>query len=170
MREWNGWAWLAVCALLPLGCSDTSEGPSSVEVPATDPAAPGGEVAPLMATGMRGAALVVVATVEDVHPQFAQNEYGDSLIMSTITLRVRESLRGGSDSTLQFQLEGGTVGELSLAVSDLPKLMPGDRGVFALRRSRSGDSWVPNARSLGIQRMDIDGDLSAVRRAEGASR
>jgi hypothetical protein len=118
---------------------------------------------------MRGAERIVVATVDHVDSQFGLNEFGDKLILSTVTLRVHESLRGDVPSTATFQLEGGTVGELTLDVSDLPKLVPGDRGVFSLRRTRIGDGWVPNRRSLGIVLMDIDGDLDAVRRVEGAS-
>jgi hypothetical protein len=119
---------------------------------------------------MRGAEQVVVGTVEEVTAQFGLNEYGDQLILSTVTLSVRESLRGEAAATVRFALEGGTVGELTLEVSDLPTLKRGDRGVFALRRSRAGQGWVPNGRALGILLMDIDGELEPVRRAERATR
>jgi hypothetical protein len=124
---------------------------------------------PVVATRFAGAERVVVGTVARVRPAFGTNEHGDQLIISTVTLRVEESLRGNAADVVSFEIEGGTVGDLSLEVSDLPALRPGDRGVFALRRDTRG-SWVPNRRSLGILlAASAPGlDLERVRRAVSA--
>jgi len=151
-------------------CSDTGDGTLEPGTSQARGSVEAEEADKLLVAGMRGAERIVVGTVEDTRAQFAQGEGGGRLIISTVTLSVRESLRGEASSTVAFQLEGGTVGDLALDVSDLPKLQRGHRGVFALRRSLSGDGWVPNRRSLGIVLMDVDGDLSAVRRAEELAR
>lgn len=118
----------------------------------------------------RGADRIVIATVRHVSASHGVNEYGDALILSEITLEVHESLRGDAEPKVTFHLEGGTVGDLTLTVSDLPKLVPGDRGVFALHRSPSGSMWLPHGRSLGIVLMPADADLELIRQAAGASR
>lgn len=108
----------------------------------------------LLATALQGADRVVVGTVETVSAAFKDNEHGDRLIISTVSLRVHDAPRGEASPTVSFELEGGTVGDLTLDVSDLPTLVPGDRGVFALRQSRAGASWVPHGRGRGILRLD----------------
>ena len=123
-----------------------------------------------LSTRLRGAERVVVATVQQVSAKHGFNEYGDALILSEITLEVQESLRGDAQGTATFTLEGGTVGELTLRVSDLPTLVPGDRGVFALRRSPAGETWLPNGRALGIILTTEDADLEPFREAERTSR
>lgn len=127
-----------------------------------------GETIPL-SQRFRGAERVVVASVERVSAAFGKNAYGDELIFSTVTLQIHERLRGDADRSTSFLLEGGTVGKIRLAVSDLPRLKPGDRGVFALRKSKLG-RWVPQGRGAGILLLRADTDLEPIRRAERASR
>lgn len=122
-------------------------------------------------TRLRGAERIVVATVRQVSAAYGVNEYGDKLIFSEITLEVDENLRGDAARTTTFLLEGGTVGDITLTVSDLPKLVPGDHGVFALRRSSvNGDVWLPHNQSLGIILAPADVDLKQIQQLAKALR
>lgn len=100
----------------------------------------------------RGARQVVVASVADVQPRFERNQFGDRLIVSRIRLRVDESLKGPSAREVVLDVEGGTIGDLTLSVSDLPALRPGERGVFFLEPGASG-TLRPHRRGLGIMRL-----------------
>ncbi len=101
--------------------------------------------------GIDGAELVVVGKVEDVRSDFGENERGDELILSTVTLSVQESLRGEAPPVIEFEIEGGTVDDLTLKVSDAPELRPGDVGAFALREDRVKEGWVPNWGTDGVR-------------------
>jgi hypothetical protein len=74
----------------------------------------------------------VVARVLDVRAQFATNRFGDQLIVSTAVLDVTETLKGPPAAVVQVVVEGGTVGDLTLKVSDLPTLKAGDKALFFL--------------------------------------
>jgi len=126
--------------------------------PAPEPAA----TTDALAARFEGAGRVVVGTVTDLRSGFGTNEHGDRLILTRVTLEVRETLRGEARRTATFEMEGGRVGDLTLEVSDMPRLAAGERGVFALRRSAAG-IWVPNRRGLGILR-GPGLDLERVRR------
>jgi hypothetical protein len=160
-----------VLGLLAVGCDgsalDRVEGEIEPRVATPGPA----ELPPAAQLVERfgGATLVVVGTVERVSAAFGRNEHGDDLIISTVALQVEQTLRGEPERSLSFELEGGTVGELTLVVSDQPSLAPGDRGAFALRPSRTG-RWVPNARGRGILRLDGRPDLRPLARALGVPR
>ena len=115
-----------------------------------------------LAVRFEGAERVVVGSVAGLRSGFGTNEHGDRLILTRVTLEVRETLRGEARRTATFEMEGGSVGEVTLEVSDMPTLATGERGVFALRRSAAG-IWVPNRRGLGILR-GPGLDLERVRR------
>jgi hypothetical protein len=122
----------------------------------------------------RGADRVVVATVTRVAPVFQTNEFGDELIVSRTHLHVDAVLksgRGPDDQALVLEVEGGTIGDLTLDVSDLPTLQRGERAVVFLRRNSRG-AIVPHGRGQGILKLDasdrIQGTqltLSVVRQA-----
>lgn len=122
----------------------------------------------------RGADRVVVATVTHVAPVFQTNEFGDQLIVSRTHLRVDTVLKSGGpsdDQNVVLELEGGTIGDLKLDVSDLPSLERGERAVVFLRRNGRG-AIVPHGRGDGILKLDssdrVKGTqltLSAVRQA-----
>lgn len=106
----------------------------------------------------RGADRVVVATVARVEPVFQSNEFGDKLIVSRTHLQVNAELKSASvqsptNEALVLELEGGTIGELSLKVSDLPRLERGERAVIFLHRNSKGAN-VPHGRGDGILRLD----------------
>jgi hypothetical protein len=105
-----------------------------------------------------GAGRIVVGRVTDVRAQFASNEFGDQLIVSTAQVEVAETLKGGSASVLDVEYEGGTVGDLTLKVSDLPSLEPGERAVFFLDAGK-GASFVPHDRGRGILKLSDNDEV-----------
>src|SRR6188472_3556445 len=66
-----------------------------------------------------GADRVVVAEVTDVTPRFDVNEHGDRLIISRVLLQVEETLKVTASPIVEMDVEGGTIGDLTLKVSDL---------------------------------------------------
>jgi hypothetical protein len=114
---------------------------------------------------------VIVATVVDVAPVFDVNEFGDQLIVSKLTLRVDETMKGPADKSVELSVEGGTIGDLTLDVSDMPTLKRGERAAFFVDRAKDG-SLVPHGRGQGIMKLDVsnrvegsDLSLDDVRRA-----
>ena len=101
----------------------------------------------------RGAERVVVGRVSSVHPQWQVNEFGDRLIVSTLHISVEETLKGDAASAFAVEIEGGTIGGLTLHVSDLTTFAPGERAVFYLRRNGRG-AFVPHLRGQGLLKLD----------------
>lgn len=101
----------------------------------------------------RGSEQVVVGHVSSVDPVWRTNDFGDRLITSIVHVTVEETLKGASQQTVDVEVEGGTIGSLTLRVSDLETFAPGDRAVFYLQHSRRG-TLVPHLRGLGIQKID----------------
>jgi hypothetical protein len=100
-----------------------------------------------------GAERVIVARAHSIRAEWLENEYGDRLIVSRIQLRVEEILKGADAETVQLDLDGGTLDGLTLRVSDLPMLEPGERAVFFLDASSAG-AFAPHLRGQGILRLD----------------
>ena len=100
----------------------------------------------------KGAGRIVVARVLDVRARFATNRFGDQLIISTAVLEVTETLKGAPVATLEVEVEGGTVGDLTLKVSDLPSLQTGERAVFFLDAGAGGVN-LPHERGRGILKL-----------------
>lgn len=101
----------------------------------------------------RGADQVVVGHVSSVTPIWRDNDFGDHLIVSVLHVIVDETLKGSSQSAIDVEVEGGTIGSLTLRVSDLDTFTRGDRAVFYLQHSRRGD-LIPHRRGLGLQKLD----------------
>ena len=102
---------------------------------------------------IRGAGRVVVAQVTTVSANWRTNSYGDQLIVSRVGLHVEETLKGTPAATLALDLEGGTIGNLTLHVSSLPGLGPGERAVFFLDPTSDGSN-LPHLKGLGILKLD----------------
>ena len=100
----------------------------------------------------KGAEMVVVASVANVNSWFAQNQFGDQLIVSEVTLNIEESLKGNASGHVAMEIEGGTVGEVTLRVSDMPMMTRGERAVVFLNHAQNG-SLVPHRRGLGILKL-----------------
>ena len=128
----------------------------------------------------RGAQRVVVATVTRVEPVFHVNEHGDQLIVSRTHLRVDEVLKGGRPAAesqdVVMEVEGGTLGDVTLTVSDLPVMVRGERAVVFLRENSRG-AMVPHERGHGILKLDSSDNvrgsglnLAAIRKAVASAR
>lgn len=64
---------------------------------------------------------VVVATIADANATFAKTEHGAQIIVSQVTLTIDDDLKRPSrDTILSIDVEGGTVGDLTLDVSRRP--------------------------------------------------
>jgi len=106
-----------------------------------------------LADRARGAERVVVGHVTSVNPMWRTNEFGDRLIVSIVSVAVDETLRGPSQPAVDVEVEGGTIGDLTLHVSDLESFVPGERAVFYLARSSRG-ALVPHLRGQGLLKLD----------------
>jgi hypothetical protein len=127
-----------------------------------------------------GAEQVVVGRVTSVTPVWRDNEFGDRLIVSVVHVVVDETLKGIPQPAVDVEVEGGTIGTLTLRVSDLDTFSAGDRAVFYLRHNHRG-GFVPHLRGLGLQKLDragrtrdsgesLDQVRSDVRRGAGRGR
>lgn len=101
----------------------------------------------------RGAELVVVGRVTSSQPIWRVNAHGDRLIVSVLRVIPEETLKGVAGRAVDVEIEGGTIGALTLRVSDLPKFVPGDRAVFYVRRDTRG-RLIPHLRGQGLLRLD----------------
>ena len=106
-----------------------------------------------LAERARGAEIVVVGRVASVAPGWQVNEFGDRLIVSVVRVVVNETLKGQALATLDVEVEGGTIGEVTLHVSDETSFSPGERAVFYLKRTARG-TFVPHLRGDGLLKLD----------------
>jgi hypothetical protein len=111
------------------------------------------EVAVPLADRARGAELVIVGQVASKQSMWRVNEHGDRLIVSVLRVLPEEILKGNPGATLDVEVEGGTIGDLTLSVSDLPVFSPGDRAVFYIRRNAQ-KRLVPHLRGQGLLKLD----------------
>lgn len=111
-----------------------------------------GAVVPL-AERIHGAGVAVVATPVNVSASWRQNAHGDRLIVSRVTLRVEETLKGPRRNDAAVDVEGGTVDGVTLVVSSSPMLVPGERAVFFLDPQSDG-SFQPHLRGQGVLKLD----------------
>ena len=107
----------------------------------------------------RNAEQVVVGQVSSVTPVWRDTDYGDRLIFSVLHVTVDETLKGTAQPSVDVEVEGGTIGSLTLRVSDLETFRPGDRAIFYLQHNRRG-ALVPHLRDLGLQRLDAAGRVA----------
>ena len=107
----------------------------------------------------RGADRVIVGRVSSVTSVWRDNDFGDRLITSIVHVVVDETLKGTLEQSVDVEVEGGTIGALTLRVSDLETFAPGDRAVFYLKHNRRG-GLVPHLRGLGLQKIDRAGRIS----------
>ena len=112
-----------------------------------------------LAERARGAELVVVGRVASVAPGWQVNEFGDRLIVSVVRVVVNETLKGQALATLDVEVEGGTIGEVTLHVSDETSFSPGERAVFYLKRTARG-TFVPHLRGEGLIKLDASNRVS----------
>jgi hypothetical protein len=122
-------------------------------LPPAGSAAGGQDASVPLAERGRGAERVIVGRVSSVTPQWQVNEFGDRLIVSSLRITVEETLKGGAESNVIVDVEGGTLGGLTLHVSDLTTFEAGERAVFYLKRNDRG-TFVPHLRGQGLLKLD----------------
>jgi hypothetical protein len=73
-------------------------------------------------------------------------------------VRVHDVLKGagGAGDLLVVDVEGGTVDDVTLRVSDLPTMSAGEDAVFFVAQNRQGRN-VPHRRGQGILKLDANG-------------
>ena len=108
-----------------------------------------------LATRLRGASRTVVGSVARLEPRMVRTPRGDRMIVTRTWLRVDEALKGRADSLLAVDVEGGTIGELSMRVSDIEPLQVGERAVVMVEPAPDR-SWRPHRRGLGLLRLTED--------------
>ena len=118
---------LLLLALGPFAAAGRALGADQVPVPIAERA--------------RGAERVVAGRVSSVTPEWQTNDYGDRLIVSVVRVNVTETMKGESSPTVDVDVEGGTIGTLTLRVSDQLTFTPGERAMFFVRRTGVGGSF-----------------------------
>ena len=128
-----------------------------------------------LATRVRGASRAVVVTVVQLDSRWVTNPHGDRIIVTRTIARIDEALKGPRTGSLVVELEGGTVGEVSMRVSDMDLLPIGARAVLLIEPNPDG-TWRPHRRGFGVLRIDagdrvagVGLDLADVRRVAVAA-
>ena len=108
-----------------------------------------------LATRLRGASRTVVGGVVRLEPRMVRTPRGDKMIVTRTWLHVEEALKGRADSLLAVDVEGGTIGELSMRASDIEPLKVGERAIVMMEPTADG-AWRPHRRGLGVLRLAPD--------------
>ena len=81
-------------------------------------------------------AVIVRAEVLNVHSQWRDADEG-SPIVTRVVLRVLQALKGAPGPQLELELLGGTVGDRTLTISDMPTFVVGEQAFLFLAPGRS---------------------------------
>jgi hypothetical protein len=94
---------------------------------------------------------VLVGKVKNVYSYYDGNEWGDYLIFSRVDVKVEKKLKGKTNDAVSFVVEGGTVGEMSLKVSNYPLFEEGEKIKLYLKKVKQVFHF------LGREKMDAKG-------------
>ena len=86
------------------------------------------------------AEMIFQGTVTDVRSEWT-GEGAQRHIMSYVTLKVEDAIKGTPGSTVTLRMLGGTVGGETMEVADAPKFKVGDRDILFLENN--GTQFVP---------------------------
>ena len=86
------------------------------------------------------AQVIIQGKVTEVRSQWT-GEGAQRYIVSYVTFRVEESLKGNSGQTYTIRMFGGTVDDESMGVSDAPEFVPGDRDILFVQNN--GSQFIP---------------------------
>jgi len=86
------------------------------------------------------AEIIFQGTVTDVRSQWT-GEGGQRHIETYVTARVDEAIKGEAGATYTLRILGGTVGDVTMEVTDSPKFMIGDRDILFVEKN--GTQFVP---------------------------
>src|SRR5262245_51828089 len=76
-----------------------------------------------------GATEIVVGTVVKRESRWVDTAWGPA-IFTFVTFQIEEGLKGGSPMQTTLQFRGGTVGDVTLDVSDMPQFQVGNRDLL----------------------------------------
>jgi len=85
---------------------------------------------------------VFIGKVKKVDCTFETNRWGDFLIVSRVSVKVDKALKGTLGSSVDLQVEGGTVGDLTLVVSEIPLFEAGQSKTFYLKKSGTSFEYL----------------------------
>src|SRR5512143_2552424 len=68
---------------------------------------------------------ILMGKIDRIESFFGVNERGDQIILSHVRVKALKWIKGDRSSSVEFIVEGGTVGDLSLRVSDIPEFENG---------------------------------------------
>jgi hypothetical protein len=86
------------------------------------------------------AEMIFQGTVTDVRSEWT-GEGAQRHIMSYVTLKVEEAIKGNPSASVTLRMLGGTVGAETMEVSDAPKFKVGDRDILFVENN--GTQFVP---------------------------
>lgn len=86
------------------------------------------------------AEMIFQGSVTDVRSEWT-GEGAQRRIMSYVTLKVEDAIKGNPGSTVTLRMLGGTVGAETMEVSDAPKFKVGDRDILFVENN--GTQFVP---------------------------
>ena len=138
-------------------------------------------IAPDFDSLVNQAELIFEGTVTDVKAQWV-GEGSQRHIVSYVTFKVEDALKGSPGATYTIRMLGGTVGDQTLEVTDAPKFKTGDRdilfvehngtqfiplvgimhGRFAVKRDQSGQEVLMTAKGRPL------GDVAELGKEDGA--
>ena len=108
-----------------------------------------------LATRLCGASRTVVGSVARLEPRMVRTSRGDELIVTRTWFRVEEALKGRADTYLAVDVEGGTLGDISMRASDITPFVIGERAIVMVEPTAEG-GWRPHRRGLGLLRLSPD--------------
>jgi Matrixin len=86
---------------------------------------------PLQSTKVNKADLdagyILIGRVDEAEGFFGVNDRGDQLIFSRVRVKVERWIKGRDGNSIEFIVEGGSVGDLALKVSEYPEFSRGER-------------------------------------------
>ena len=77
---------------------------------------------------------ILMGKVESVESFYGVNERGDQIILSHVKVKALKWIKGDHSSAVDFLVEGGSVGDMALKVSDIPEFEKGQRLRLLLKK------------------------------------
>lgn len=77
---------------------------------------------------------ILVGKVKKVESYYGVNDWGDVLILSQVKVKVERKVKGKMEDSVSFVVEGGTVGDMTLKVSEYPLFTEGEKVKLYLKK------------------------------------
>ncbi len=93
---------------------------------------------PVLAKKIKGVEIeathILVGNVKKVDSYYGVNDWGDVLILSQVNVKVERKIKGKMEDSVSFVVEGGTVGDMTLKVSEYPLFTEGEKVKLHLKK------------------------------------